>query len=296
MIHIRNDIDMFDSTSNNYGYDELAKYGKGKSMQKLYSFLRNELKAFYNNSKDAFYGFQDPINKKHCWLVNKYDFKPYGLNWDEAMTVLHAVYADCPILFFSDLYRTGGSPNEGFISPVVDSECSRGIFRRFYAEKIEEELRAIGKDIKPGTSCRDAAKKVFDYMQSSVRYDNTKGEGVFVRYTDIPSHSVLNFVRERSGVCQGFSKTYQAVMNYMSIPAVSVTVMAKSGTHSLNMLYLTDEKKWIMVDTTEGITSQKSYGFDMQKGIYSQFKKSDQSEFHMYSPAYDYIWEKFFKG
>lgn len=295
MIGFRKDLIMFESTSNSSGYNELKKYDNYSSMQKLYSFLRDELKDFYLSDRNAIYGFKDFDNKKHCWLVGKYDFKPYGLNWDEAMTVLQAIYADYPILFFCDLYRTGGNPQEGFISPVVDPECSRGDFRRFYEEKVEEKIRDMVKDLRTGMACRDAAKKVYDYMKENARYDNIMGDGVYVRYTDVASHSMLNFVREQSGVCQGFSKVYQAVMNHITVPAVSVNVLTRNGKHSVNLVYFVDEKKWIMVDTTEGISTHSDIGFDMKKETYARGKRNTDSEYHKYMPEYDDIWGCYLK-
>ncbi len=58
--------DMFEACSSGYGYHELADMPKGKALTELYKTLRQELKAYYCEPKDALDGFEDPDNKKHC--------------------------------------------------------------------------------------------------------------------------------------------------------------------------------------------------------------------------------------
>lgn len=295
MAYTQNSTDIFEACSSDYGYDELLGHDKGRQMQELYLKFKGLLKDFYYGTQDAEYSFQNPENMKHCWKAGTVDFKPFGLNWDEAMFTLQAVYADYPLLFFSDLYKTGGDPAGGYISPIIDTECTRGDFRRFYTMKIEEELKKIISGIPDGTSCRAAAKKVYDTIKITARYDNLKGDGVKVLYVDTASHSILNYVRERSCVCQGFASTYQAIMNGLSIPTASVTVITQNGAHACNIVHLIDEKKYIMVDSTQGVSAQNDSGFDMPKGTYKRSPRTNACEYHQYMPEYSYIWEQYLK-
>ncbi len=301
MIQIRGGIDFFDACSTSYGLQELEAMPKVKALNVLYRDVKKDLKSFYMEPKDAFDGFEDPVSKKHCWITGNIPFAKLGLTWDEALYALQAVYADCPLLFFSDKYRTGGSPSGGYLAPVVDAECARGDFRRFYATKIEEEIRATVKNIPAATACRDAALAVYRQMVKTASYDHSKGDGERIKYVDTPSHSILNYVRNRSGVCQGFAETYQAIMNYITIPAVMVTVNTNEGPHAVNLIYLTDEKKWILVDSTTGITNknddianQNDIGFDMSASIYKPYPRTPSGdEYHFHMPEQIYAWGRF---
>ncbi len=292
MLFSRDKEDLFEACSSDYGYRELADMPKGKDLTELYKTLRQELKTYYCEPKDAIYGFEDPSNKKHCWKTGNIDFAKLGLTWDEALIALQAVYADYPLLFFSDLYKTGGSPQGGYLAPVIDAESALGDFRRFYAERIEEEIRAVAKKAGGAASAREKAKNVYHIMSEAAKYDHSKGDEERIKYVDTPSHSILNYVRNRSGVCQGFAATYQAILNYLSIPAVTVTVNNKFGFHACNLVYLSDEKKWIMVDPTSGVSQKNDSGFDMPAGIYQRLpRQSTGTEFHTHMIEHRTAWE-----
>ncbi|WP_027207510.1 transglutaminase domain-containing protein [Butyrivibrio fibrisolvens] len=294
MVYIREDMDLFDACSTNYAFNEIGELAKAKSMQQFYIILSDHLKYFYSNPKDAEYAFEDPLSKKHCWKFGDFDFANYSLTWDEALRVLQAVYADHPLLFFADKYKTGGYPQGGTITPIIDAECARGDFRCFYASKIENEIRRLSGDIIVGTGCREAALKVYHRISNDTYYDDSKGDGYRIKYTDIPSHSVLNFVRNRAAVCESFALVYQAVMNYLSIPAVEISVNTKNGKHACNFIYLTDDKKWIMVDPTLGVTCKNESGFDLPVGTYDKWVKSpEDDEYHANMPDYSYIWNRY---
>ena len=291
MIVVRNDIDFFDACSSDYAYDELEDYPHGIKMQELYNLLYRKLKKYFYEPLDAQYAFEDNISKKQCWIADNVDFNRFSLNWNEAMLALYAVYADYPLLFFSDIYKTGGFPDKGFISPVIDADSSRGDFRVFYAQKIETEIKKTVQGLKSDITCREAAKDVYEIMKNTGRYDRNKGT---TNYVDIPSHSILNYVRNRSAVCQGFARTYQAIMNYIFVPTVEVSVLTEGGgKHSCNLVYLIDERKWILVDVTQGIVKKNDSGFDVAKNSYVRIlRETGDCELTKYSPEYNTIWEE----
>lgn len=297
MFDQKTSIDFFEACSTDCAFKEFTYESNGKSKQDLYKELKSFLKEFYYSSRDAQYSFEDQQKKMRRWIAGTVDFKHYGLDWSGAMKALHAVYADCPLLFFSELYKTGGSPQGGFISPIVDPESVRGDFRRFYAEKIEEEIICSVSDIPAKANCREKAKMVYDKIRKTARYDYNKGSGQLTSYPEIPSHSILNYVRTRSAVCQGFARTYQAMMNYLSIPAISISILTDSGIgHSANMIYLSDEQKWIIVDVTVGVSIQDDGGFDIPKGVYQRNLNTSVNEFYQYKPRFDHIWEQYIGG
>lgn len=292
-------MDFFDRCSNNLAYKDLEE-SNGDKQHLLYIEIRKVLKRYYSSPIDMTRFFIDPTNEKHCWYHEEIDFLKYGLNWEQALHVLYSVYADCPLLFFSDIYKAGGDPGKGIIIPVVDNDSSRGDFRNYYASKIEEEVVYAASSLPYANKKIEIAKAVYDLMSLKASYDFNKAR--HTGYVDIPSHSILGYVRSKCAVCEGFSKTYQVFMNYLGLPTVTVSGMLfqddeqkiKSGNHARNITYLSDEKRWIMVDPTEGIVSKDNRGFDISphskhyRRLTQEEKK--QYESNMYSPSFDGIW------
>ena len=294
MVVVREKLGLVDACSTNYALREIGELPKAESMEKFYLTLEYRLKNFYLNPTDAEYAFEDPINKKRYWKFEEFDFAKYQLSWNEALRVLQAVYADHPLFFFVDKYRTGGNPQVGIITPIIDAECARGDFRCFYVQKIEDEIKRLADGITNASGCREAALKVYHRISKDVYYDSSKGDGSMISYPDIPSHSILNYVRNRAAVCEGFATTYQAVMNYLSIPAVVITVKTKSGEHACTFIYLSDEKEWIMVDPTQGVNCENDSGFDLPVGTYNKWVKSSyDKEYYANMPEYSYIWNRY---
>ena len=248
-------------------------------------------------SKDAKGHFEDPDSKKQCWKSDDVRFDKLGLSWSEAMITLMAVYSDYPLLFFTDPYKTGGDPNGGYITPIIDAECSRGDFRRFYAEKIETDIKAAVSGLDITMTCREAAYKLYKHISENAEYDNSKADGNRISYVDVPSHSILNYVRNRSGACEGFARAYQAILNFISIPAVYISVNYDNGSHACNFVYLADEKKWIMVDITHGVCQNDDWGFDVPVGIYGKMRRGQKSdEYHSHMPEHNYVWSRYREG
>jgi hypothetical protein len=279
----------FDKSASRFGFDELNMYRESNSMQHLYLEMRDSLRQLYNEPIDAVFAFEDPAVKKQMWMSGVFDFESLGLNWDQAMISLHAVYADYPLLFFSDIYKTGGNLQRGPIIPLIDADSSQGLIRRFYADLIEKEIQRSISSVSLLQSKRTIAKLICETIIKNTRYDNNKGNSTYTKYVDIPSHSILDYIRKKSMVCQGYARTYQALMNCIDIPAISISVDA-GGLHAVNLVYLDDEKKWIMVDVTEG-------SFDLKPGTYHQLSDEDRTmEFHKYEPRYHSIWKAYNEG
>lgn len=294
MIRIRDNEDFFEVCSTHYGYNELETKVKGKSMRELYTILKALLKRYYSEPIDMQSSFQNPTDKMRYWYHDVVDLRSYGLTWWEGITVLQAVYADCPLLFFSDAYSTGGSLEKCTLIPVVDYEFLRGDFRSFYVQKIEETIKhqISSLHLTTGMTCRDAAKKVYTLIQRSADYDHNKGERI--PYVDIPSHSLLNYVRNRSAVCQGIAVTYQAMMNYITIPTITVSGMVNENLHAWNFSYLTDERKWIMVDVTQGVSTKGESGFDIPPSnkVYRPLRDDEKTiPYYKGRPDFTYVWD-----
>ena len=294
----------FDRTSGCIAYESLKQLPQGDAMAALYADARLLLKKYYEESPDMTGFFVDPGNKKHSWYREAVDYKQYGLDWEQAIRALFAVYADCPVLFFSDIYTLGGDKQLGKLTPIVDQEFCRGDFRSFCVKKIEEEVTSCASGITLRRGHRCAAKEVYDLIRKTASYDDNKGSAQYNRYVDIPSHSILGYVQSRSAVCEGFSRTYQTFLNYLGIPAVTVTGLlyadegqkTKSGAHARNFVLLSDERKWIMVDPTVGVCGNTDAGFDSPSSSkrYRRLRPEEITSLHdRYLPAYEEIWEAY---
>lgn len=289
-----------DRCSADMAFRELGRDAKGEGLQGLYKEIKGLLEKYYESDLLISQSFSSgSIPKKYCYYQGvKYD--KYGLTWDEALRSMVAVFNDCPAFYFIDKYYIAGDSKVSIVTPVVDYEFIRPEFRKFYAGAIEREIAAIARKVNVPDDPRATAKNAYDHICRTSTYDRLKGNAEFTRYVDIPSHSVLGYVRNRSAVCEGFAETYQMLMNYLGIPAISVSGMlynddamtVSGGSHRRNFIYLPDEGRWIMVDVTVGISSGDS-GFDIPlKHIRFRPLKDNEkyTQNHYYAPAFEEVW------
>ena len=293
-----NKTTMFDRCSSTFGYQELASSPNGKALTACYMDVFNLIKAYYDQPVDMTEVFQGP-DKKWCWYRDTVDFAKYQLSWFDAARALYSVYDDCPLAFFLNTHKAGGSPDRGYITPTLDAECRRGDFVKFYASKIEDRIHSTVDIIPKTKSDREKAYIIFEsFISNMIVYDHQKGNCGFV---DIPSHSILGFVRNNAAVCEGFAKSYMAMMNYAGIRTICVCGYSystgKPVKHACNFVYLSDEKKWIAVDVTIGVNSKGKNGFnlDMSSGDFIPYPPEEIRGFgepYIHQPTYRDIWAK----
>ena len=294
------DTNFLESCNTNFAYKELSKKENGAQLLRLYTDVKALLTMYYREEVDMKWHFKDPLRRKQCWHRDTVNFKQCGLTWGEATKAVYAVYSDCPIFYFVDKYKVGGSPHKGEITPVLDYEFRRGDFRKFCTERIEDEIIASARSIRAKND-REKAKAIYDLIKSEAEYDEIKGT---TNYVDTPAHSVIGYVRNRAAVCEGFSETYQIFMNHLSVPTTSVSGMQFtddrmekiSGAHARNLTYLSDEDKWIMVDVTTGVNGKNDLGFEIPLSSirFRRFLESEKgSERERNLPQYDDIWRSY---
>ena len=300
----RTDKDFIERCSCDFGYKDLGAREKGEQKQALYKEIKEILVGYYKGSADMIGYFIGDSAEKKCWYYSGIKYDKYGLSGMEANEALFALYCDYPIFYFADTSNVGGDFNVSIITPLVDYEFNRGDFRTFYSEKIREEIEGTAIKVASKGNCREKAKAIYDYISRNTSYNYNKGNDKWTNYVDIPSHSVLGYVRNKSAVCEGFASTYQIFMNYLSIPALSISgimyddveMTKEKGLHKRNIVYLPDEQNWIMVDVTIGVCGGEDLGFDITKDSMKFAPLPDDRRkalSHIYEPRYKAIWGNF---
>lgn len=247
-------IDYFEETANDYRYKRLSSHPNGAGMQGFY-------KAYHKKAKEIYYSDADLdvhrnlYNGKQLWYKDVVEYKEYNISYEEALRSIYAVFSDYPLLYFSDIYNVFGNRENTKMAVCVDYEFIKGRFRSVCNDLIESCIEDVVVKISKTLSPRDKIFELCDYFKKHTYYDYIKGDTNFV---DIPSHSILGFARNRSCVCEGFSKTLMAIANYLGIPTIIVSGCilfplgnnpSDSGPHAWNMVKI--DGRWYDVDITD---------------------------------------------
>lgn len=142
------------------------------------------------------------------------------------------------------------------------------------SREVVNAIRTLLDSIKNPQSIYDIVKGVYEYLARNVTYDE--------RYSDQSLYSVL--VRKR-GVCAGFAKAFNYIMNLAEIPCITVTGYLDGARHSWNMVQL--DGRWYHVDATSAVSArdQGDVFYSFLCIPYSQISRTHQAESTIKLPA-----------
>lgn len=176
-----------------------------------------------------------------------------GLTDQEIFNVYMSVLYDHPLLYFMnnsivydgvDLYL------------LVGDSFASGNTRQTYADKIKSAIKDFDEVTKDCDSNYSIAKNVHDTIINQVDYAFSE-DGVTPK-DNIYVHNITGYVaEEKEVVCDGYAKTYQAVMNYLDIDTIFVngwgvgqgSETSDATAHAWNMVKLGDGS-YYFVDVT----------------------------------------------
>ena len=106
-------------------------------------------------------------------------------------------------------------------------------------------------------------KVIYDYVTQTITYDYDKIDGLSYDY--IPD--IDKVLEEGQGICYDYSALFAAMLRSQGIPAK----MAKGYTtvtdvyHAWNEVYLEEEERWIVVDTTfDAYMRERGYAYKLE--------------------------------
>lgn len=100
---------------------------------------------------------------------------------------------------------------------------------------------------------RKKAKKIYNWIGKNISYDNNKAKKVLEDDTGIKSGAIPTFYTKQ-GICFDYSCLYVAMCRANNIKVRLITGEGFNGigwiNHAWNQVYISEEDKWVNVDTT----------------------------------------------
>jgi hypothetical protein len=89
---------------------------------------------------------------------------------------------------------------------------------------------------------------IYNYLVNNIKYDEAKLNKLSPDYLPDADTTLKN----KKGICYDFSSTFAAMLRSQGIPAKLVKGYSKNveGYHSWNEVYLENENKWVIIDTS----------------------------------------------
>ncbi|HEX3029943.1 MAG TPA: transglutaminase domain-containing protein, partial [Clostridia bacterium] len=132
--------------------------------------------------------------------------------------------------------------------------------------EIDAKARQLVQNAKTD---RDKAYKIYKWISSNIKYDYDKARKLGNDPDGISSGSTIAF-KTRKGICFDFSSLYVSMCRAVGLKVQLITGLGYSGVswgdHAWNRVFISDENKWVNVDTTFGTIAnyfdRKNFGVD----------------------------------
>ena len=228
-----------------------------------YKTLKNKEKEVYKTLVSAV---------KEC--KNVIGIKQYGINHKNATQIIQKVVADYPQFFYmsktmSVLYNPENGVAMNVILCYTDGTVTDDIViqkngkdykyvtmadRNVIAQKISNfnlAAEAILNTIPTRLSVVEKEKKIFDYITTTVTYDETAASSI-TSTANITGHAFDSYgaLCEKKSVCEGYSELFQYLCYCVGINSTPISGFADGGRHMWNAVEI--EGEWYQIDLTWG--------------------------------------------
>lgn len=213
------------------------------------------------------------------------DEKVSSINTGMIEAAANAVLYDHPELFYVENYKYAIYK----VNDAVKSVAVNGIYlydeyeTAFRKEKIDNYVKRVFDEIKTNDSDYEKAKKVYEYIIDHTEY--------LLNADD--NQNICSVCINGVSVCNGYAKTFQYIMNLMSLECTTVLGFSSdNGTpHAWNLLKADGE--WYNVDVTWGDASfrEDNEYTDLMGSInYDYFMVPDKwiVRNHVFDETFDY--------
>lgn len=228
-------------SSTRYGYSSLASTDNGSAKQQLYRLLLQAAEDFQDSGADA-----------DGNLVREVDYVSLGLTVDEALAVLNVFRQDNPLFYWisgtvqytsRELYL---ETDPAYASGVARTAENLRLYTQIsvYLDLLSQETEAYMVAL----ACHDAIILATDYALDSGGQPETAHW----------AHSIAGVLHRNQGVCDGYAKTFQLLLNLCGIDCITVSGDSTSGRHAWNLVCL--DGAWYWCDLTWDDTPRQQTG------------------------------------
>lgn len=252
-------IDDPDLYNSEYGFRMLAEEDKGAAMQALYLLIDENARAYHNGTSDS-------------KILGAYDYAALGLTMDEMVAVWKTYLDDHPLYYWLD--RTMNYADVAEV--LIDASYANHEVRHSLNQMIYEKANAWREDTDENAylaalSYHDKIIYEVDYLESGRIYP----EGTSW------AHNIVGVFEGKGAVCEGYSRSFQLLLNMTGIENVFVTGKSENAAHAWNLVKLDDEK-WYWFDLTFDDTPNWMWGVQ-----YNYFAVTDEQNIN-WSDDYGY--------
>lgn len=117
-------------------------------------------------------------------------------------------------------------------------------------DQIDDKAKDITKNAK---TQREKAQIIYKWVGSNITYDDEKAKTIMDKSEDCKSGAIVTY-QTRKGICFDYACLYTAMSKAVGLKTRIVVGEAYNGSeyvsHAWNQVYLSDENKWINVDST----------------------------------------------
>lgn len=273
------DSKIFELSSGKQAYENLLRYSCGKEMQAYYNVVRDSIRRYYDGYKDAVNSFM--LNGRNYYYADFWDYSKFGINFSQAKRATYAVFLDYPLAYYVYEYFVSGNEQRNLSMYCIGEEFKTANERKKDSEIITRNIKVILDQISESWTEEKKAKYIYDLLTGKCTYNQEMSS---VNYVDITSHSVLGVLRDKKAVCEGFAKTYQALMNLLGIPCLYLSGVvyndaknpaAHSGAHAYNAVLI--NKKWRLVDVTDGTFGNNGFCNSQYEKMYREIPEKERN-------------------
>ncbi len=134
------------------------------------------------------------------------------------------------------------------------------------AAALEEKQSKVREDLreKVTLSQDEIIEVIYDFVIHNIDYDYDKIDGL--DYSYVPDNDAT--LELGTGICYDYSSLLASMLRSQGVPVKMTKGYAKTSDvyHAWNEIYLENEERWIVVDTTyDAYMAKKGYAFSMEK-------------------------------
>ncbi len=257
--------DFLNDCSNDLGFQELQDFKNGDDLAELYLRMNEAYETAFSSSKTY---------RKNQSVDGNYPLKEIScsdldITNDDLMLVNLRVLDDHPLYYFWDdtlyyLSRNDDNNKPEIVTLLIDKNFANGSVRQDYTTEITSTVQSYTSVAKGLSGNYAIAKAVHDKIAATADYAYER-DGVTSKDNGFV-HNIVGFVKDQKLVCDGYARTYAAIMNYLDISTYVLdgwSVADGSRTsdedgHSWNLVQL-DDGQYYFIDVTWDDNTELTY-------------------------------------
>ena len=234
--------EFMDRCNTRYGYEYMGTLSNGTALQSMYEDIDAVARVFHADvTFDA--------TTEAAWtgptrfIVSEIDYAQYGLDSSEASQVFYRYRKDNPLFYWLDIDCHIYGDN---IVLWTDEQYNLGTQREEINFTIPAVIDEYQQLMSNGNTIYEKARILHNTIAGRNRYaydDEGNPEDA------LWAHNIVGMILEQGGVCEGYAKLYQMMLNYAGIDNIYVEGMSNGGGHAWNLIKI-DDGQWYWVDVT----------------------------------------------